>query len=395
MSSASSQSMSDPMTDPMATEYVDGKRYLWLLGLVVPMFPLIGGLLAWATGSEWGWWFAPIALYGLIPLIDHLVGGDPHNPPESAVKALSEDRYYRYCVYAFLPLQYIMLIGGAYLFGSGMLGWVGLIGLTLSLGIVNAVGFNAAHELGHQNDKFEHWLAKIALAPAMYGHFFVEHNRGHHVRVATPEDPASARYGESYWRFLPRTVIGGVRSAWEIEAARLKRRGKPALHWSNHNLQAWGISIVLFAVLTAAFGWFALPFLIAQAVYAASLFEVINYVEHYGLRREKTESGRYERCQPKHSWNSNHMVTNLLLYQLQRHSDHHANPTRSYQALRHFEDVPQLPNGYAGMVPLAYITPLWRKVMDPKVKAQYDGDLSKANVDPRLDNRVVAEQVPA
>ncbi len=369
---------------PAAEAWVDGKRYLWLLGMVVPLFPFMSGGMANLLGSEWGWWFAPVFLYTLIPALDWLIGNDPHNPPESAVAELSKDRYYRYCVYAYLPLQFIGLFWAMSVLASGSLGWVGTLGLLVSVGIVSGVAFNTAHELGHQNDKLEKYLGMLSLAPTLYGHFCVEHNRGHHVRVATPEDPASARYGESFWRFLPRTVIGGLRSAWALEAARLSRQGKSVWHWQNHNLQAWSMSAVLYLLLAAAFGWAVLPFMLAQSLYSISLFEVINYLEHYGLCRQRLPSGRYERCQPEHSWNSNHLVTNLFLYQLQRHSDHHANPTRSYQALRHYEDVPQLPSGYAGMVPLAYIPPLWRWVMDRRVLAHYQGDLSKANVEPKL-----------
>lgn len=370
------------------THWKDNKRYLWLLGMVVPSVPFVGALIAWATGSEWGHWFTPLFVYGMIPLMDHLIGGDPNNPPESVVEQLSKDKYYRYCIYAYLPLQYLVLISGVWLITSGQLGWVGMIGATISIGMVGAIAFNTAHELGHQNSKLEAWLCKIALAPTAYGHFYIEHNRGHHVRVATPEDPASSRFGESYWAFLPRTMIGSLKSAWAIEKRRLNALDKPAFHWQNHNIQAWAMTVVLYAAMTAWLGWGALLVLVIQGFYSASLFEVVNYLEHYGLCRQKDEQGRYEQCQPEHSWNSNHMVTNLFLFQLQRHSDHHANPTRSYQALRHYEDVPQLPNGYAGMIPLAYIPWLWRKVMDKRVLEHYDGDLSKANVQPSLKEKL-------
>ncbi len=363
-------------------QWKDAKRYLWPLGILVPVFPFLSGGMAALSGSEWGWWFGPFFLYGVVPLLDMLIGKDPHNPPEEVVEALSRDRYYRYCVFAFLPLQFIGLFWAMSVLTSGALGWVGMAGLVLTVGIVSGVAFNTAHELCHQNDALEMWLGKIALAPTFYGHFAVEHTRGHHVRVATPEDPASSRYGESFWAFLPRTVAGGLRSAWALEKRRLAREGKSVWHHSNHNLQAWGLSALLYGVMVLSFGPVVLPFLLAQSLFSMTLFEVINYLEHYGLCRQKLPSGRYERCQPEHSWNSNHLVTNLLLYQLQRHSDHHANPTRSYQALRHFDDVPQLPNGYAGMVLLAYFPPLWRRVMDPKVRAHYRGDLSKANLGP-------------
>lgn len=358
----------------------DAKRYLWLIGLVVPFFPALSALTAWATGSEWGWWFAPVFLYGVLPLADWLIGEDKSNPPESAVRALSDDVYYKRCVMVFIPLQFVSFVGSMAYLTSGQLGWIGSIGLLISVGIVSGVAFNTAHELGHKRKGLSDWLAKLSLAPTAYGHFFVEHNRGHHARVATPEDPASAKYGESFYEFLPRTVLGGFRSAWELEKIRLGRQGKSVWHYKNHNLQAWAMTLVLYVGMVAVLGVEVLPWLVINSLYAISLFEIVNYLEHYGLCRQKEPDGRYERCKPEHSWNSNHLVTNLFLYQLQRHSDHHANPTRPYQALRHMDNTPQLPSGYAGMVPLAYFPPLWRKVMDKRVKAHYGGDLSKANV---------------
>ncbi|HXG29471.1 MAG TPA: alkane 1-monooxygenase [Nevskiales bacterium] len=372
------------------TDWKDAKRHLWLLGAVLPLLPLVGWQLAQITGYGVFWWFAPIFFYTVIPLLDWLVGEDPSNPPESAVARLEADRYYRWLVYAYIPVQYAMLVWGAWAFTSLDLRWWELLGLAISIGGIGGVGINTAHELGHKKESLERWLAKITLAQVAYGHFFVEHNKGHHKNVATPEDPASSRLGENFYAFLPRTVIGSLKSAWRIEKARLARAGKSPWSWENENLQAWGMTVVLWGALLAVFGPALLPFLIIQAVYGFSLLEVVNYVEHYGLLRQKEAAGRYERCQPRHSWNSNHIVTNLLLYQLQRHSDHHANPTRAYQALRHFDESPQLPTGYAGMVLLAYFPPLWRRVMDKRVLAHYRGDLSRANIQPSRRTELLA-----
>ena len=246
----------------------------------------------------------------------------------------------------------------------------------------DGIGIANAHELGHKTNSLERWLAKLVLAPSGYGHFVVEHNRGHHVRVATPEDPASSRMGESFWVFLPRTVIGSLKSAWELEKERLNRQGKSVWSLSNDNLQAWAMSLVFYGVLVAWLGWGVLAFLLLQGLYGASMLEVVNYVEHYGLLRQKDKTGRYVRCEPEHSWNSNHIVGNILLYHLQRHSDHHAHPTRRYQALRHFPQAPQLPSGYAGMISVAYCPPLWFALMNDRVLRHYGGDLSQANVHP-------------
>ena len=371
------------------TPAVDGKRYLWVWGIIVAFLPMIGGAMATLTGWPVLWFFAPFFVYAVVPLADYIVGEDATNPDESALEQLEDDPYYRWCTYLFIPVQYVVIVWAAWLVGSGSLGWIALAGLTWSAGIVSGIGINTAHELGHKKPSSERWLSRIALAPVAYGHFYVEHNKGHHRHVATPEDPASARMGESFYSFLPRTVIGSVRSAWHIEKTRLARKGRGPWTWENEILQAWSLTVVFFGVLTVLFGWMALAFLIVQAAIGASLLEAVNYVEHYGLLRAKKEDGRYERCQPRHSWNNNHIVTNVLLYHLQRHSDHHAHPTRRYQALRHFEEAPQLPSGYAGMIFLAYFPPLWYRVMDPKVVAHHHGDIRHANLQPGQRERLL------
>ena len=256
--------------------------------------------------------------------------------------------------------------------------------------MIGGVGINTAHELGHKKDSLERWLSKITLAQTCYGHFYIEHNRGHHVRVATPEDPASARFGETFWGFLPRSVFGSLRSSWELEAQRLRRAGKGPWHSSNDVLNAWAMSVVFYGVLIAVFGVALVPYVVISAVFGFTLLETVNYLEHYGLLRQKTASGRYERCAPEHSWNSDHIVTNLFLYHLQRHSDHHANPTRRYQTLRSMDGAPNLPSGYASMVALTYFPPLWREVMDHRVLDHYDGDITRVNIDPRRRERILA-----
>ncbi|HTR89561.1 MAG TPA: alkane 1-monooxygenase, partial [Solirubrobacteraceae bacterium] len=262
--------------------------------------------------------------------------------------------------------------------------------LAVTMGVVGGIGINTAHELGHKRESIEKWLSRVALAQTGYGHFFIEHNRGHHVRVATPEDPASARLGESFYAFWPRTVAGSLRSAWGLERVRLARMGRSPWTIRNDILSAWAMTVVLFAALAIAFGPVVLPYLLIQAVIGFSLLEVVNYLEHYGLLRQRREDGRYERTRPEHSWNSNNVASNVLLYHLQRHSDHHANPIRRYQALRHVQEAPQLPTGYAGMIVLAAVPPLWRRVMDPRLLEHYGGDLARANIAPRGRARILA-----
>lgn len=376
---------------PAATPtWTDPKRYLWLLGLVVPTVPFLAAGLVELTGLGVMWWVGPAVVFGLIPFLDQMIGKDSANPPDSAIKWLEQDRYYRWCTYAFLPLQFASLIFACSIWASGELSFAESLGLALTVAMVGGIAINTAHELGHKTKRYEKWLAKVALAQTGYGHFFIEHNRGHHVRVATPEDPASSRLGESFWEFLPRTVWGSLTSALHLERVRLERLGKPFFTIHNDVLNAWAMTVALFGALVAGFGVEVLPWLLVQAAVGASLLEVVNYLEHYGLLRQRAEDGRYERCRPEHSWNSDNVASNVFLYHLQRHSDHHANPTRRYQALRHFEELPELPSGYATMIVLAYITPLWRRVMDPKVVAHYGGDVTRANILPRRRERILA-----
>jgi alkane 1-monooxygenase len=382
--------MTDDSTRGRRASWRDGRRYLWPSAVVVPILPFLSFGIVRQTGDSGWWWLTAVMVFVVIPAMDVLGGDDVGNPPETVVKALQDDRYYRWLTYLYLPLQFGALVLGAWQWDAGGLDWVGRLGMLVAVGAVNGIAINTAHELGHKRESLERWLSKIALAPTAYGHFYVEHNRGHHSRVATFEDPASSRLGESFWRFWPRTVLGSLRSAWRMETHRFTVRRRSPWTLRNDVLNAWLMTAVLFAALVIAFGPGVLPFLVAQAVLGFSFLEVVNYLEHYGLARQRTATGRYEKVDERHSWNSNRLTTNIFLYQLQRHSDHHANPTRRYQVLRSFDTSPQLPAGYATMIVVALIPPLWRRVMDPRVLAHYAGDLSRANVHPPARQRLAA-----
>ena len=369
----------------------DSKRYLWLIGLVVPSLAFIAFGLFELTEMSVFLWIGPIVILVVVPAIDLVAGLDRSNPPDDAIERLEKDRYYRWITYLFLPIQYVGFVG-AFVWlakpewlGMAPLDTIDKVGLALSIGAIGGIGINTAHELGHKKEANERWLSKIALAQSFYGHFYIEHNRGHHVRVATPEDPASSRFGESFYEFWPRTVAGSVKSAWRVEKKRYARKGQHPFRIGNDVLNAWLMSAVLWGAMIAVLGLGILPFLVIQAIMGFSLLEVVNYMEHYGMLRQKVGIGerqRYERVDPSHSWNSNNIATNVLLYHLQRHSDHHANPTRRYQTLRDFEESPVLPTGYAGMIVLAMFPPLWRRVMDPRVLAHFGGDITRANISP-------------
>ncbi|WP_051461496.1 alkane 1-monooxygenase [Tomitella biformata] len=368
--------------DGTTARWRDRKRYLWIIALIPAIAVFIAVGLVTATGLNIFWWAGPIILFGIVPLIDILAGEDGNNPPEELVEELENDRFYRWTTYAFVPFQLAAFVTACYIWANWDLSLLSNLGLALTVGVTGGIGINTAHELGHKKESVERWLSKVVLAQSGYGHFYVEHNRGHHVRVATPEDAASSRLGENFYLFWPRTVWGSLTSGWELEKSRLQKQGKT--HWSikNEVLNAWLMSVVLFGAMLAIFGIGILPWLLIQAVFGFSLLEVVNYLEHYGLQRQKLPSGRYERCTPRHSWNSDRITTNVFLYHLQRHSDHHANPTRRYQVLRSFEESPQLPLGYGTMIVVAAIPALWRKVMDDRVVAHYGGDITLANIQP-------------
>ncbi len=375
------------MSTIAALPWKDRKRYLWIISAVLPALPLLSLALWSATRNDLSLWLTLVVVYGLIPVLDLVLGEDLSNPPEDAVPALEADGWYRWLVYAAVPLVYLTVIVGTVFAVTADLSVLGYLGLALSVGWIGGAGINIGHELGHKKGLLDRTLARLSLAASGYGHFQIEHVRGHHRDVATPEDSASSRLGESYYRFITREIPGGFSRAWRLERERLARQGKGPWTPANEILQPALVTVLLYGGLTLWLGWQALPFLLVQAAFAYTLLSAANYVEHYGLLRDRTGEGRYERPQPRHSWNSNHIVSNLVLYQLERHSDHHAHPTRSYQALRHFEDAPQLPTGYFGMFIVALFPPLWRRVMDPRVLAHADGDLSRINVDPASRHR--------
>jgi alkane 1-monooxygenase len=379
-------------------QWKDKKRYLWLLGLVVPSLAFLAWGLVEATGLSVFWYLGPIVVFVVVPAVDLIAGLDRSNPPDDVIDALENDKYYRWITYLFLPIQYAALVWACWMFTepswAPAMTTVDKVGLAMTIGTIAGIGINTAHELGHKKESHERWLAKIALAQSFYGHFYIEHNRGHHVRVATPEDPASSRLGENFYQFWPRTVVGSLKSAWRLEKRRYARKHTHPFHLGNDVLNAWLMSTVLWGTIVVVFGWGVAPYLVIQAIMGFSLLEVVNYMEHYGMLRQKVGVGerqRYERVDTSHSWNSNNIATNVLLYPLQRHSDHHANPPRRYQTLRDFDESPVLPTGYAGMIVLALVPPLWRRVMDPRVLAHFDGDLTRANISPRKRSEILAK----
>lgn len=374
-------------------EYTDKKRYLWMFSLLTPLFPMLGIGLYFALGSQW-WLLTPLAYsYLLMPVMDWLIGSDENNPPEEIVPLLEEDRYYRVLTWATAPMHFVVLIAMAWFVASQPLSMWSMAVVAITAGMYSGLGINTAHELGHKKTAFEKWLAKVVLAVPAYGHFCVEHNRGHHVDVSTPEDPASSKMGENIYAFMLREIPGAMRRGWQVEKKRLEALGKSVWSWENDILQSYAITAVLQGGLIIAFGWIMVPFLMIHNVWSWFQLTSANYIEHYGLLREKDANGRYERPKPHHSWNANYICSNLALFHLERHSDHHANPTRRYQSLRNFDDLPELPNGYYGMYLVAYIPWLWYKVMDKRVLdlPHIQGDLNKVNILPAKREAIIAK----
>ena len=306
----------------------------------------------------------PLLVFGLIPLAELAMPGTPENISQKEAQERLASRSYDAVLYMAIPALFGVLGVLLWRVDSGALtGW-SLVGGVATTGVlIAALGLNAGHELGHRSQRGHQRASKILYLPALYMHFFIEHNLGHHMRVATDDDPASARRGDWLYARWVRSIAGGFRSAWSIESDRVTRAGHSSLSLHNEVLRFFLIeaaALVAVALLIsplAAIAW------MGAALVGVLMLETVNYVEHYGLRRELTAVGRHERVRPRHSWNSNHTIGRVLLFDLTRHSDHHANPRRPYPLLRHFDDAPQLPTGYPGMMLLSAFPPLFHAVM--------------------------------
>ncbi|MFA5960830.1 MAG: alkane 1-monooxygenase [Tatlockia sp.] len=339
------------------------KQLCFMLAYLLTLLPFIG--FYW---GGLGNFVTLAALFSIIPLIDWCFI-DKSNPDETQEKKLLANPYFKWLTWLYVPLQCGMLFLAITLLKNTPLRWYEWLGFTISIGILTGgIGITLSHELMHKNSRLERLLSKALLCMVCYGHFFIEHVRGHHVHVATFEDPATARFGETVYQFIPRTISGSLKSAFLLESKRLKQKGLSVVSYRN---QFWWIIIVPVLLATAIFqyaGWSALLFFILQSFTAILMLEVVNYIEHYGLERKKLANGEYERVTIQHSWNASHWLSNQLLFHLQRHSDHHAFGARPYQILRHVEESPQLPSGYLGMIILALMPPLWRRVMDKRAR---------------------------
>jgi len=315
------------------------------------------------------WTFAlPIYAFAFIPLLEQIIPATGRNLTEQEEAQEAKNPAYDYVLYVMVPILYGYLLYGVFSLQEEGLTTLELAGRVSSIGLAMvAAGINIGHELGHRSAWHEQLTGKALLLPSLQMHFFIEHNRGHHKRVATDDDPASARYGELLYTFWFRSWLGGYISAWKLENERLRRKGVPVFSLHNEMIRFEIIQIIYIATLGLLAGWRVALYFIIAAVIAKLLLETINYIEHYGLARRKSADG-YERVMPVHSWNSNHWIGRVILFELTRHSDHHYKASRKYQILKHYEDVPQLPGGYPAMIMLSFIPPLWFYVMHREIR---------------------------
>jgi alkane 1-monooxygenase len=333
--------------------------------------PITIYVLAYLAFTSTGWltWSPMIYVWIIIPLVELLIKPDEKNMNAAEEEVAKKDKLYDFMLYFFVLIQFVAL----YIFlnsfqQAGLTSW-DIVGRICTMGLLcGTFGINVGHELGHRVNVFEENLAKASLLTSLYMHFFIEHNKGHHKNVATPQDPSSARYNEPVYLFYFRTIIFSYLSAWKIANTDLQKKGLPAVHWKNEMIQAHVIQLVFVALIFFSFGTTVTLYFLGAAFMGILLLETVNYIEHYGLQRKQTTPGKYERAMPQHSWNSDHVLGRLMLFELSRHSDHHYLASRKYQILQHHNNTPQLPTGYPGSMLLSLVPPLWFYVMNRRIK---------------------------
>jgi len=359
--------------------------YLYFLGLITIILPVI-----YLSQAAWTTILPYIYLVVSITLLDGVFGRETRNSQD-----LEHDKFFDYVAWGLIPLHYIFYFAAIFIITTVEFPFWAVLLMALGIGFYNGNLITIGHELGHRHDKLNQFWAKIALALPTYGHFTLEHNRGHHVRVATPEDPASARLGENVYRFAMRDMIGNIKGGWAFEKARLAKKDLPVWHYKNSILQVNLAGLAITLGLIAICGWHVLPFIILHHYFCWFSLSLVNYIEHYGLKRAKRANGKYEPCKPRHSWNANQRISNLITLNLQRHSDHHFAPAKPYQSLHDHQDAPYLPAGYPLCMMMAGCPALWFYIMDKKVMAWAEGDLSKTNLAPQARGRYEKRYSPA
>ena len=328
---------------------------------------LVFGMISLSFRGMWTF-VLPVYVFVVIPLLEIILPDNGRNLTEEEEEQALNNPLYDYVLYAMVPLLYGFIIYGLFSLSEPGLAFYEIAGRIFSIGLaIVSTGINVGHELGHRSTLHEKFMAKALLLTSLQMHFIIEHNRGHHKRVSTDEDPASSRFGESMYAFWFRSWVMGYISAWKLENERLRKNNMPVISLHNEMIRFEIIQLLFVAIIVFAFGWMVALYFVIAAVISKLLLETINYIEHYGLSRRKTKDG-FERVMPAHSWNSNHWVGRVMLFELTRHSDHHYKASRKYQVLKHYENVPQMPLGYPAMIVLAFIPPLWFYVMHRQIE---------------------------
>lgn len=313
----------------------------------------------------------PLVTWYLFAALDAVLGANTDNADPQTHE--SDLVWYRLLTAAWVPAQLLTLFGLLlYVSGSTHLTALEKFGLFFGVGVLSGtIGINYSHELMHQTNKTEKWLGDILLAAVLYSHFRSEHLLVHHRYVGTPRDPVTARYNEGFHRFYPRVLRQSWVSAFKAERDMLARKNLPVTNLGNPFFRYWSLQAIMISLAFVCGGWGGLLLFFVQSGVAIWQLEVVNYVEHYGLTRAHLGAGKYEHVKPWHSWNAAHTASNWLLINLQRHSDHHYRPNRRFPLLQNYDtkDAPQLPYGYPIMAMLAMVPPIWRRVMNPRVRA--------------------------
>jgi alkane 1-monooxygenase len=333
--------------------------------------PFLAFIYSYIAFSSRGWLtFLPVIWsYLIIPAVEFFIKPNNTNLDAAEEEMVKKDRVYDYLLYMVPVFLYASLIIFLFSLKQPGLHFIDYVGRIMSMGLLCGIfGINVAHELGHRVNKFEQMLAKSLLLTSQYMHFFIEHNRGHHKRVATPDDPSSARMNESVFSFYYRTIVHSYIDAWKIAITDVRKKGVKIISWQNEMIRYTVIQITFIALIFFAFGGLTTLCYVVAASLGIGLLETVNYIEHYGLQRKEIEPGKYERAMPNHSWNSSHVIGRLMLFELSRHSDHHYIASRKYQVLRHHDSSPQMPTGYPGMMILAHIPPLFFRIMNKQIK---------------------------
>ena len=340
----------------------------------LPFWLSLGMIPLALTGATVGGWtvlLLPLYSWGLFSILDALTGLNPENIDPGT----EEDDlvWYQLITLVWFPIQFLLLMGMVwYVPKAAHLGLAEKVGLFFGMGVISGtIGINYSHELMHQKSRLERWLGDLLLASVLYGHFRSEHLRVHHLHVGTPRDPVTARYNEGFHRFFPRVLRQCAVSAWKAEKALLARKERPVWHRSNPFWRYGALQAGMLVLALWLGGWQGLALFLFQAFVAVWQLELVNYIEHYGLARRHLGEGKYEHVLPRHSWNAAHKASNWLLINLQRHSDHHYKPDRRFPLLQNHDEgeAPQLPFGYPLMTMAAMVPPIWRRVMNPRVRA--------------------------